>query len=156
MLPRVGQKLAKTPRPRAAKPAGPVRNQETHQLILAATWDLLEERGYHGLTIEGVASRAGVGKTTIYRWWSSKGALAMEAFLEDVAPSITFPVTDSARNDLLMQIHKVASIYRGKSGKIVREMIALGQFDPATMQSFVEGYLEPRRSAAKEVLMRGI
>jgi len=97
-----------------------------------------------------------VGKTTIYRWWSSKGALAMEAFLEDVAPSITFPVTDSARNDLLMQIHKVASIYRGKSGKIVREMIALGQFDPATMQSFVEGYLEPRRSAAKEVLMRGI
>ncbi|WP_278808270.1 TetR-like C-terminal domain-containing protein [Obesumbacterium proteus] len=80
----------------------------------------------------------------------------MEAFLEDVTPSISFPTTHSARNDLLVQIHKVAAAYRGKSGKIVREMIALGQLDPTVIQSFVEGYLEPRRLAAKEVLIRGI
>lgn len=80
----------------------------------------------------------------------------MEAFLEDVAPTISFLVTGSARNDLLLQIHKVALAYRGKAGKIVREMIALGQLDPETIHSFVEGYLEPRRAAAKEVLQRGI
>jgi AcrR family transcriptional regulator len=117
---------------------------------------LLEEIGFDKLSIEGVAARAGVGKATIYRWWPSKGALAMEAFLGAVAPTIAFPATASARNDMTTQIHKVAKAYRGKTGRIVREMIGLGQFDPETMRLFVEGYLEPRRSVAKAVLQRGV
>lgn len=132
------------------------RNNASRDAILEATHTLLEEAGFDKLSLEGVAARAGVGKATIYRWWPSKGALAMEAFLRAVAPTIAFPVTACARDDVTTQIHKVAKAYRGKAGRIIREMIGLGQFEPETMRLFVDGYLEPRRSAAKAALQRGI
>src|SRR6185369_44682 len=65
-----------------AASAGRPRSEEAHRAILDATLDLLVEVGYSGLTIEGIASRAGVGKATIYRRWSSKLPLVIEAFGE--------------------------------------------------------------------------
>lgn len=50
---------------------------------MTATCDLLVGLGYEGLSIEGVAARAGVGKQTVYRWWPSKSALVTEAVLTD-------------------------------------------------------------------------
>ena len=60
--------------------AGRPRSEEAHQSILNATLELLVEVGFSSLTVEGVASRAGVGKATIYRRWSSKLPLVVEAF----------------------------------------------------------------------------
>src|ERR671919_617983 len=57
------------------------RSERSHAAIVRATQDLLVERGYRELTIEGVAARAGVGKQTIYRWWPSRAALVLEAYL---------------------------------------------------------------------------
>ncbi|SRR6266567_1727401 len=59
--------------------AGRPRSVEAQQAILDATIKLLAEQGFDGMSIEEVAARAGVGKTTIYRWWDSKEALALEA-----------------------------------------------------------------------------
>jgi AcrR family transcriptional regulator len=60
--------------------AGRPRSEEAHQAILDATLELLVEVGFSALTVEGVASRAGVGKATIYRRWASKLPLVVEAF----------------------------------------------------------------------------
>src|SRR5918994_5782648 len=57
------------------------RSQRAHAAIVTATQELLVERGYGNLTIQGVAARAGVGKQTIYRWWPSRAALVLEAYL---------------------------------------------------------------------------
>jgi AcrR family transcriptional regulator len=76
------------------------RSEASRKAILDATYELLKTVGFHQMSIEGVASRAGVGKATIYRWWSSKGVLAVEAFMEAVAPSIGFRETGSARADI--------------------------------------------------------
>ena len=57
------------------------RSEHSHRAIVEATQALLVEQGYPALTIEGVATRAGVGKQTIYRWWPSRAALALEAYL---------------------------------------------------------------------------
>src|SRR5687768_12726238 len=57
------------------------RSERSHEAIVRATQELLVERGYRQLTIEAIAARAGVGKQTIYRWWPSKGAVVLEAFL---------------------------------------------------------------------------
>ncbi len=60
--------------------AGRPRSEEAHQAILDATLELLVEVGFSSLTVEGVASRASVGKATIYRRWPSKLPLVVEAF----------------------------------------------------------------------------
>jgi AcrR family transcriptional regulator len=59
---------------------GRPRSEEAHRAILEATLQLLAEVGFSALTVEGVASRAGVGKATIYRRWASKLPLVVEAF----------------------------------------------------------------------------
>jgi AcrR family transcriptional regulator len=63
-----------------AASTGRPRSEEAHKAILDATLDLLIEVGFSALTVEGVASRAGVGKATIYRRWPSKLPLVVEAF----------------------------------------------------------------------------
>ena len=62
--------------------AGRPRSEEAHKAILDATLELLVEVGFSALTVEGVATRAGVGKATIYRRWASKLPLVIEAFSE--------------------------------------------------------------------------
>ncbi|MFG3706354.1 TetR/AcrR family transcriptional regulator [Micromonospora sp. NPDC047670] len=74
----------------------PRRQQE----IFNTTLTLLAEKGYEGLTIEGVAGRAGVNKTTIYRWWPSKAALLAEALVEASMLDQPTPDTGSLRGDL--------------------------------------------------------
>ncbi len=60
--------------------AGRPRSEQAHRAILDATLELLVEVGFSAMTVEGVASRAGVGKATIYRRWASKLPLVVEAF----------------------------------------------------------------------------
>jgi AcrR family transcriptional regulator len=60
---------------------GPRRSEASRRAILTAAFELVGEIGYDGLTIEGIAARAGVGKQTIYRWWPSKGAVLFDSFL---------------------------------------------------------------------------
>ncbi|MET8832088.1 TetR/AcrR family transcriptional regulator [Streptomyces sp. NPDC004610] len=67
-----------------AKPAPDAsrRSEKSRRAIYAAALELVSETGYAKTTIEGIAARAGVGKQTIYRWWSSKADVLMEAFLD--------------------------------------------------------------------------
>lgn len=94
---------------RSPRTGGRIRNADAHEAILTATAELLEEVGYAGVTMEGVAARAEVAKTTIYRWWKSKGMLAMEAYAHAVAARMPEPDTGSLREDLTLF---VAELYR--------------------------------------------
>src|SRR5260370_41088464 len=73
------------------------RSEASRKAILDATYELLKAIGFHQMSIEGVASRAGVGKATIYRWWSSRDVRAGKAFMDAVAPSIAFREPGAAR-----------------------------------------------------------
>jgi AcrR family transcriptional regulator len=144
------------PAPSTTAAQGRRRSEAARKAILDATYELLKSVGFYQMSIEGVAARAGVGKTTIYRWWSSKGVLAVEAFMEAVAPSIAFRETGSARADIERQMKLLAEAYRGRTGEILREMIGFSQSDEEMREALFVGYLKPRREAAKAVLQRGI
>lgn len=116
---------------------------------------MLEEIGFDKLSLEGVATRAGVGKATIYRWWPNKSALAMEALLRVVEPLPPIGDSGSAREDIEIHMLQLSQLLRGKSGRVVREMIALAQFEPESQRIFNDSYLEPRRLALVNVLRRG-
>lgn len=86
--------------------AEPRRAQE----IFAATLELLAEHGYDRLAIESVASRAGVNKTTIYRWWPSKDALLAAALLNSTVLEFPIPDTGGLRGDLLAMASGIARL----------------------------------------------
>ena len=140
----------------AKRCAGRPRSDASRGAILRAAYELLSEGGLRNFTIEGVAARSGVARTTIYRWWPSKGALAMDGFLETTAPHITFPHTRSATADLKVQMRLCAKMLRGPVGRILCGIIAEGQNDPETIAVFTERYLTPRRREAATILQRGI
>lgn len=83
-------------------------------------------------------------------------AMAIEAFLSALVPKAPFTHSKSAIEDLKMQVPLLARAYKGKMGKVLREIIAIGQTNDETRKLLVSGYLNPRRSEVKEILQRGI
>ncbi len=62
------------------------RNARSHKAIIDATVKLLGSSGYVDFSIEKVASEAGVGKQTIYRWWPSRADLVLEVWRDRLLP----------------------------------------------------------------------
>ena len=73
-------------RGRGRRPAAEVRKE-----ILEAAAELLFDDGMAGFTIEKVANVSGASKMTIYKWWPSKGALALDGYFHRVDPELVFP-----------------------------------------------------------------
>jgi AcrR family transcriptional regulator len=130
------------------------RSPRAHAAILTATTDLLAEAGYGALTIEGVAARAGVGKTTVYRWWPTKGALVIEA----VAAALPMPTqadTGDLRHDLLTAVRQVVHTFaRTPAGAVIPALAADVMSDPELAEQFRNQLIRPRRSAVVELLLR--
>lgn len=85
------------------------RNAATRQAILDAALDLVVASGLEALTIEAIAKRAGVGKQTIYRWWPSKGAVLLEAYVEQRVEerTATPPLGTLDRGDFPADVRRV-------------------------------------------------
>jgi AcrR family transcriptional regulator len=139
-----------------AKLPGRPRCEETRSAILRAAYELLESGGLGAFTMEAVAERSGAAKTTIYRWWPNKGALAMESLLGMAEAQSPFPETDSARADLQAHLHLFATSLRSRAGKLLTGIVAEAQKHPATRDAFVRSYMAPRRQAARRLLERGM
>jgi len=147
---------AQRKRPGVRTPGRP-RSATSRDAILKAAYQILNEAGFAGFTVEGVAARAGAGKATIYRWWKTKGTLAIEAFLVALTPRLERRhETGSAIVDLRAQVHQAAAIYRGRAGQLLRELIALGQEDSATSRRLRADFVEPRRLYAIRLLERAV
>ena len=135
---------------------GRPRANDTRDAILNAAYELLEQGGISSFTIEGVAARSGSAKSTIYRWWPSRESLAVAAFLAGALPRISFPDTGCAVDDIKTQMQRVARVYRGNTGRVVRDLVSAGIGNAAAAEAFVEGYVRQRRDAVRDVLLRGI
>jgi len=90
---------------------GRPRSEESHQAILHAALQELAADGFAGMSIEGVAARAGVGKTTIYRRWSNKEALVLEA-MQLVEARKSFEVTGDLHRDILAWARNLLDIVK--------------------------------------------
>jgi len=124
--------------------------------ILKAANELLEEQGLSGFTIDAVATRSGTARSSIYRWWPNRGALAIAGFLAETAQKIGYPVTASAVADVKSQMMRVAEVYGQKVGRTISALVAQGQSDPEALRALLDGYVLPRREEAKKALLRGI
>ena len=138
--------------------AGRPRDKAARKAILRAALALVRQSGYRSLTIEKIAGRARTGKTTIYRWWPSKAAVVMEAFLNYISPVIRFPsvAAVSASESIRREMQAVALAYVGPHGHLLRALIAEAQFDAELSRAFVTNWILPRREMAAAVVRAGI
>lgn len=94
----------------AAKRAPDPRIERSRRVILAAALDELGELGYGAFTIESVAARAGVGKSTIYRHWPDKLALIADAFRQLQAERDPELISGTPREKLERILRHVADV----------------------------------------------
>jgi AcrR family transcriptional regulator len=121
--------------------------------VLDATVDLVSEVGFGGLTVEGVAGRAGVGKATIYRRWPSKEALliaAMTCLVLEIEP----PDTGSLRTDIARGYADLANhINNSQVGRLLPQVVAEAAGNPELAVLF-HRFVHERREMARGVMKR--
>jgi AcrR family transcriptional regulator len=131
-------------RGRGRRPATEVRQE-----VLEAAAGLLFAEGMGAFTIEKVANRSGASKMTIYKWWPSKGALALDGYLHTVEPQLTFPDTGDIESDLRAQLHAFLQVIRDTpAGRVIAELIGQSQSDPELKAAYLQRYSSPRRALA--------
>ncbi|MEV4121622.1 TetR/AcrR family transcriptional regulator [Micromonospora sp. NPDC049645] len=107
------------------------RSEAAREAVLQAADDLVAEIGYAKVTIEGIASRAGVAKQTIYRWWRSKTDILVDAFTADSAQELTLPDTGAFRTDLRAHLDELVRFLEvSDSGAVFRALLGQAQHDP--------------------------
>jgi AcrR family transcriptional regulator len=156
----------------APKGRAPHRRDENARLaVLHAADDLLVERGFGGVTIEGIAARAGVAKQTIYRWWPSKVDILLDTLIEDAGRQLAIRDSGAGRGDSGGRGDHAGSavestrrylralarfLTKDPAGKVLLALIGEAQHDREVARVFHERYLGPQRRSEREMLRRGV
>ncbi len=135
--------------------SGRPRSETSRRSILDATRRLLTHTSVQKLSIEAIARKAGVGKTTIYRWWPSKSAVIMEAVFSQPAFHNILPTPKSAADGVRVQIEKLARQLNGKNGRLVAQIIGEAQPDPKSLQIFIDVFLQDRYNSLSSYIEGG-
>jgi AcrR family transcriptional regulator len=122
------------------------RSKEARTAILEAADNLLVERGFAGVTMEGIAAAAGVAKQTIYRWWKSKTDVLMDAFLEDVAEESLPKNSGKLSADLQHHLIALANMLAvSDTGAVFRALVAEAQHDSDLAVRLRGQFIGPQR-----------
>lgn len=136
------------------KPQGRPRSIQVHQAILKATLELLAELGYERMSIEGIASRAKVAKTTIYRRYRGKEELVADA-IESVREEVAIPDTGNLWGDIDALIENAARITFNPLGRqAVATIISSASSNSEFARIYSNKYLQPRKKAFAVVIER--
>ena len=140
--------------PRRGRP----RSERSRNAILEAAAELLLARGLGAVSMDAVAERAGVSKATIYRWWPTKEALALDAVFHEWAASGASPRdTGSLRGDLLALLRPWSRLVTSRPyGCVIGALITEAQSNPAFAEEYLTRLVQPRRDQARTVFERAI
>ena len=134
--------------------AGRPRSEEAHQAILDATLVLLVESGFSALTVEGVATRARVGKATIYRRWPSKVHLVIEAFRQ--LPGLEEVDSGSLLGDLEKMLRSYVDILNSTPLAAIVPSLAGERAHNPELSGLFDPLLKERRQPIIRALERGM
>jgi AcrR family transcriptional regulator len=145
-----------TPTPIPSPALGRPRSERARLATLEAAADLLVEGGLPAATMEAVAARAGVSKVTIYKWWPSRGAVAVDAYFHRFDETYSYVDTGDVAADLTTQVRLLLHSFQGRAGEIMAELIGQAQSDPSMAETLRRVWLLPRREATATVLRRAV
>lgn len=115
---------------------------------------MLEEGTFQDFSIEAVAARTGVAKTTIYRWWRSKAELAVDAFLDAVDAKVPFPADDAmpVRERFRVVLRRLSRLYRGPVGRFMRSVASAALADEQVRAVWWDRFFAVRRAVVAQRL----
>jgi AcrR family transcriptional regulator len=144
-----------SPPPRRGRP----RSEQARQAILQAAAQLLAERDFSDITMCDLAARAGTSKATIYRWWDSREAVVLDAYVQGLANvPVRIPETGSLRGDLLALLRARVRRWRAEPalGRSQVHLLAQIQSDPALRATYVDQVVSVLRQPARAVIKAAV
>lgn len=142
---------------RSSRGPGRPRSDKAHRAILEAARELIGAEGFASLRLEHVAARAGVGKATVYRHFSTKEALALELLMELALPHIAVEDVGDTRAELLASVTKpMRALTDSPFGPVVRALLSEIAINPALGDPFRESVVQARRDEIAQVVRRGV
>ena len=143
--------MAETATARKGRP----RSEKSRKAILNATNKLLLQSSVQELSIEAIAKKAKVGKTTIYRWWPNKTAVVMDALASQPGMQTPLPTASSHTEAIVMQLEKLVRLLDSHNGQTIAQLFSEAQADEKSQQIFNDNLLEPLMDAIKYSLQEG-
>lgn len=135
---------------------GRPRDPRIDLLVLQAAAKLVLTHGLRAVSIDSIAAAAGVGRMTIYRRWSNKAAIVMDAFVARVDPTTLFAPTANYLESIRLQMRTMTQAFRGKDGALLRILLAEAQHCPDVAEALKERWTMPRRRMAIAYFQQGI
>ncbi len=143
--------------PGAAERPRSARTARSEKAILDATREILAEGGVHALTVEGVAQRSGVAKTTIYRRWRGKDELALAVLIDMVENVVATPDLRDTRKELVHFVDAAVRILGSTlMGRVMQGLVSDFAADPALARAFQERVVAMRVAEVRRLVERGI
>lgn len=138
----------------APRRRGRPRDAGAREAILDATLELLAERGFHATTMDSIAERAGVGKNTIYRRWSAKDDLIIDALLHFTADlELRAAPHDDLYSRLLEYVRSLSRLYADPlASRLIPGLLGELHRDPAFADAYAERVVRPLREPLVFVL----
>ncbi len=140
---------------RAAEPKRRLggRSARVRQAVLAATLDLLRERGYEGMTTKDIAARAGVNEASLFRRWGTKAAIVAEALQDYSALETPTPDTGSLQGDLLELLRGIITRIQTPLGQVLSQIV-VGHNNQPELEDVRRAYWSDRLSRADTIVQR--
>jgi AcrR family transcriptional regulator len=125
--------------------------------MLAAS-ELLPELGLRAMTTDRISERSGVSKATIYKWWPSKYAVAVDAFLSGMVTASREPDPDtgSSPEDFRQALRGIMRFYSSASGRVFAQLVAEAQSDPEVFAELRDHLVASRRELVRAIWDRGV
>ena len=138
------------------RPAGRPRSAAARRAVLDAAYEILVETGLGGFSVDAVATRSGVARTTIYRSWPTRGLLAMESFREAFQNQLDLTSSNCPEDDLRDLVRSLARVLSGPAGRLAASVLAEAQSDVLVRQQFLEDFSIPLRVRSTELIADGM
>jgi AcrR family transcriptional regulator len=142
--------------PAAARRAGRPRSEEADRAILEAALDALVVDGYAGMSIERIAINAGVGKATIYRRWSSKAEILVEALRRRACMDVPLVDTGDLESDLLTILRAVHANMIGVEGPLMAAFAVEKLRYPELREEFERAFVGERRAHLRRLVTSAV
>ena len=132
---------------------GRPRSEAVREKVVRAAAELALDGGSGAATVDAIARRAEVSRTTIYRWWPSAAAIVLEGLLDAVRDSITRPPGSTTAQALVHHVGALFGLLADPAvGPLLRNVIAASASDPAIERALMEQWIAPRRAAVAVTL----